>query len=172
MHKNTGPPHGDRHSYLFGIPFIPNIYFLIRSPGVKSSLKKEFAMTKLFFVVVLALNFLSPYAQASGCDPSDVYLVKEEVVHSFAILNFNSFACSLETGVCQFYVYRGSCDSDELYTGQHPTVAAQPPAAGYVEILTLRQTWESSCNVLTRDVRGVDIDGVRFRTEDDLQVLF
>jgi hypothetical protein len=41
----------------------------------------------------------------------------------------------------------------------------------YVEIFTIVQHWESSCREMTREVRGADIDGVRFRTENDLTTL-
>ena len=129
------------------------------------------------FITLMILTF-SLQVYASGCDPYDVYLEEETVLSEDSGYWVGSFKCKTEKE-CMLTIIDTTDISDaghyavfHLYLTNKRTLDNDYQEIGEVKLKRYQQVFSSSCYTgFERNVLGVEYNGMRFRSEKDLDYL-
>ncbi|AZZ36006.1 hypothetical protein CIK05_04105 [Bdellovibrio sp. qaytius] len=121
-------------------------------------------MKKSVMLLVLMLG-LPMASQASGCMPGDTYLAEEKIVGNVGELN--SYVLCNDNQGCFLSLTGPGYESHDLLP-QATVNLTQAQTFGKVATHIYRQYFVSSCAEEVRYVFGVDIDGVRYRDQNDI----
>lgn len=123
-------------------------------------------------ILMMSLFLVSLNVQASGCNPYDVYPVKEELISTIgehaAYFKCENKRCSMSTG----RLMNGASEIHDLV--QVDPVKSEDSAQVFIpsiELQIYRQTFSSSCSGLVRYVIGTNFvtngKELRYRSELD-----
>lgn len=124
-------------------------------------------------LLALIILTFTQHSYASGCAPSDVYLADEAVITSLP-QKFKGHLNCYEGGRCSLYTYSDLPGQIREYYDLELVGSNQNlPSSSFenLEVKIFKQFFVSSCTEMFRIVPGVDINGMRFRSEKDLDYL-
>lgn len=127
-------------------------------------------MKTLITLMIMTFSFNS---YASGCAPYDVYLADETVLTSLP-QKFKGYLNCYSNDGCSLYIYSDlPSQIREYYDLKLVNTNQNLPATSFenLEVKIFKQFFVSSCTEMFRIVPGVDIEGMRFRSEKDLDYL-
>ena len=111
---------------------------------------------------------LSQTALASGCMPDDVQLATETALTEIG--TFDAYQ-SCHNSICGLSVFNREKMESHYLKPQATVAPRQDQYFGKTEVKIYRQHWAGSCGDEIRYILGAEVEGVRYREENDLTEL-